>query len=437
MLVCLSVFPLCCLLACLLVRLVVHLVVWLSASLSLCRPVALFVCLFVRPFDYLSVCLCVFVCRSLGLSVCRSVRRSSCRLWVFRFVHLLMVGLPLCCSFGLPLRSLCMFSPSGRPCACFPSAWLPVCVCLSVCMAVGLRLRLSVCACVYLSVRLFVCLFVRLLVCPFVRLFGSRVLVCLCVCLSLSGCMPVCLSGCLSVCVCLPPFACSPTSLSVSVFFRASTFFCTSVSLPLPLRHAVSVCLFVRQLVCLSVCLFVGVCLSVCLSVCVRVRLSICLLDCRSVCPPVCHACVRLGDVCVPLLGGVLVWCLFGMAFGQATAMQTMHLLCMHSLLQLEFCANGMRALGDVSVKTPPGHFGFAGIPRSPAVAIGVPGEATCIREAPGGQCPVDTWGSKTRATFDCVVSLTHRNQCYLFAKSVVSEPSAVATGIRRNNKSI
>ena len=36
--------------------------------------------------------------------------------------------------------------------------------------------------------------------------------------------------------------------------------------------------------------------------------------------------------------------------------------------------------------------------PRLPAVAIVVPGRASCLRAAPGGQCPMDRWGSKALA---------------------------------------
>ena len=38
------------------------------------------------------------------------------------------------------------------------------------------------------------------------------------------------------------------------------------------------------------------------------------------------------------------------------------------------------------------------GPPELPAVATGVPGTANCLRAAPGGQCPMDRWGSKTLA---------------------------------------
>ena len=214
---------------------------------------------------------------------------------VYLHVHLsahlsacLFVRLPVCLRLCLLLCLRPWACPCPYPCPCPCPSPCP-CPCLSVCLSVCLS-RL---ACRSLRLRLRIC------VSEFLRLC---VTLCLCVPVSVS----VCLSGFLWPCVPMSlsgPLSVLSLSVPLSVSHRP----------PLPricLPACLSVFLSVRLSVCLSVCLPVrlSVCLSVCLSACLSVGLSACPSVCPSVCLSVCPP-VRLSVLLCPFFPFVPVLC--------------------------------------------------------------------------------------------------------------------------------
>ena len=115
------------------------------------------------------------------------------------------VDCPPCLPFPRHSGKLSKYIVSIRIC-------LSVCLYLSVSVCVCLCLSVSVCICVCLCVSVYICLYLSVCVCLYLSVY-----VCVCLYLSVSDCVCLYLSVSVCVCLCLSMSVCVCLYLSVSV----------------------------------------------------------------------------------------------------------------------------------------------------------------------------------------------------------------------------